>query len=42
MGGPLGNLRAIVEARRTAKRYLTKRGLLWPAIPWYKIKATRR
>lgn len=42
MGGPLGDLRAIVEARRTAKRYLTKRGLARPAIPWDKIKATRR
>lgn len=42
MGGPLGDLRTIVEARRTAKRYLTKRGLARPAIPWDKIKATRR
>lgn len=41
MGGPLGDLRATVGARRTAKRYLTKRGLARPAIPWDKIKATR-
>ncbi len=41
MGGPLGDLRTIVGARRTAKRYLTKRGLARPAIPWDKIKATR-
>ena len=41
MGGPLGALRAIVEARRTAKRYLTIRHLARPAIPWDKIKATR-
>ena len=42
MGGPLGDLRAVVEARRAAKRYLTKRGLARPAIPWDKIKSTRR
>ena len=41
MGGPLGALRAIVEARRTAKRYLTIRHLARLAIPWDKIKATR-
>ena len=41
MGGPLGDLRAVVEARRTAKRYLAKRGLHRPTIPWDKIKASR-
>ena len=41
MGGPLGDVRAIVGARRTAKRYLTQRGLARPAIPWDRIKAKR-
>ena len=41
MGGPLGDLRAVVEARRTARRYLAKRGLPRPVIPWNRIKATK-
>jgi CubicO group peptidase (beta-lactamase class C family) len=33
-GGALGTLRLIRDLRRTAARYLQKRGLPRPAIPW--------
>ncbi len=42
MGSPLGDVRTVVGARLTAKRYLTKRGLARPAIPWDRIKSTRQ
>jgi hypothetical protein len=37
LGNPLTAIPFIVGARRTTKRYLAKRGLSRPAIPWAKI-----
>jgi hypothetical protein len=39
VAGPLGDMRAILNARRVAKQYLEKRGLPRPAIPWEAIRA---
>jgi hypothetical protein len=41
VAGPLGDMRALLHARRIARRYLEKRGLPRPAIPWGAIKALR-
>jgi hypothetical protein len=38
-GGLLGDIRLIFKARATARRYLEKRGLTRPEIPWAAIKA---
>ena len=41
LGNPLAAVPFIVGARRTTKRYLAKRGLPRPAIPWAKIKEAK-
>jgi hypothetical protein len=38
---PLEGLKTFFKARETAKRYLEKRGLRRPAIPWEQVKAVR-
>jgi hypothetical protein len=42
VGPPMGQLKTMVGMRRSAKRYLEKRGLLRPAIPWADYKALRK
>lgn len=37
IGGPLGMVRFVVGSRRTARRYLERRGLSRPQIPWREI-----
>jgi hypothetical protein len=41
IGGPLAALRALRDMRRTAARYLARRGLATPAIPWEQINAAK-
>ncbi len=41
IGGPLGTAKAFVGMRRTATRYLHKRGLSRPPIPWDEIEALK-
>jgi hypothetical protein len=41
IGGPLGTVKAFVGIRRTATRYLRKRGLPRPPIPWNEIEALK-
>lgn len=41
IGGPLGTVKAFVGMRRTATRYLRKRGLPRPPIPWNEIEALK-
>ncbi len=38
---PLDGLRMFFKARESAKRYLAKRGLPRPAIPWEQVRALR-
>lgn len=38
---PLTGLKTFFKARESAKRYLEKRGLRRPAIPWEQVKAVR-
>lgn len=38
-GGLLGDVRFMLSGRRTAKRYLEKRGLERPNIPWDRVHA---
>jgi hypothetical protein len=40
IGGPLDPVRTIVRARGAASRYLARRGLSRPAVPWDKIKSS--
>jgi hypothetical protein len=40
--GPRDMIRVISEARRTAQRYLDKRGLPRPAVPWRQIQALKK
>ncbi len=40
-GGPLGDVKMMLNASRSAKRYLAKRGLPRPTIPWDAIKTLR-
>jgi hypothetical protein len=40
-GGALDTIKTIVNARKTATRYLAKRGLARPAIPWAQLKAAK-
>ncbi len=37
VGGPLGMVRFMLKSRRDTKRYLAKRGLARPSIPWHDI-----
>jgi hypothetical protein len=39
--GPLYFLRVLLDGRRAARRYLAKRGLPRPQIPWQRILAVR-
>jgi len=41
IGGPLGVLRFVVGSRGNAKRYLKRRGLSRPRIPWKEINAIK-
>jgi hypothetical protein len=41
-GPPLDTLRFIRACRRTAARYLARRGLARPAVPWDTIKAAKK
>jgi hypothetical protein len=41
IGGYVGLVRFVVAARRTARRYLEKRGLARPRIPWDEINAIK-
>lgn len=38
MGGPIADLRGFVAARRRAGRYLDRRGLSRPRIPWARLR----
>jgi hypothetical protein len=40
IGRVAGQVRRVLRPRSTAKRYLAKRGLARPGIPWDKIKAS--
>ncbi|HEY8597449.1 MAG TPA: hypothetical protein VIL85_03395 [Thermomicrobiales bacterium] len=42
LGNPLAVLPFLIGAYRTTKRYLAKRGLPRPAIPWAKINEAKR
>ena len=42
MGGLLGMIRLFVSSRRNARRYLEKRGLARPSIPWDEINAAKK
>ena len=42
MAGALGDIRAFIAARRRAGRYLARRGLQRPAVPWRDLRALRR
>jgi hypothetical protein len=39
IGGLLGNVRFLLSGRRIARRYLDKRGLERPGIPWDRVHA---
>lgn len=41
VGGPLSDMKMMLNASRSAKRYLAKRGLPRPTIPWDAIKTLR-
>lgn len=41
MRGPVQDLRSFVGARRRAGRYLRRRGLARPSIPWTRLRALR-
>jgi pyridoxamine 5'-phosphate oxidase-like protein len=41
IGGPLGTAKAVIGMRRTATRYLKKRSLARPPIPWDEIEALK-
>lgn len=41
LSGPLGDLRAFVAARGRAGRYLARRGLPRPVIPWSRFRQLR-
>jgi hypothetical protein len=41
IGGPMGVVRFFVGSRRTARRYLEKRGLSRPRVPWEEIRALK-
>lgn len=41
IGGPLATLRTLREMRRTAARYLAKRGLPPPPIPWERVEEAK-
>ena len=38
IGGPMSMVRFILASRRSAKRYLEKRGLSRPRIPWQEVQ----
>jgi hypothetical protein len=42
IGGLVGLVRFIISSRRAANRYLARRGLARPAIPWAEILAVKR
>ena len=42
MGGLPGMIRFFVRSRRNARRYLEKRGLARPSIPWDEINAAKK
>jgi hypothetical protein len=42
MGGLPGMMRFFVRSRRNARRYLEKRGLARPRIPWDEINAAKK
>lgn len=41
IGGPMGMVRFVTGSRRSARRYLEKRGLPRPRIPWKEINAIK-
>lgn len=41
IGGPMGMVRFVTGSRRTARRYLQKRGLSRPKIPWDDVNAAK-
>jgi hypothetical protein len=42
IGGLVGLVRFIIGSRRAASRYLARRGLARPAIPWSEIQAVKQ
>lgn len=40
--GPVANMRSLFKTRAAANRYLEKRGLSRPSVPWEDIKALRK
>jgi len=41
-GSALDTLRQLRKFRRTAVRYIERRGMAWPAVPWDAIKAAKK
>ena len=41
MAGPVGEFRSFIAARRRAGRFLSRRGLDRPAVPWRQIRQDR-
>ena len=41
IGGPMGIMRLVIGSRKSAKRYLEKRGLSRPRIPWKEINGIK-
>ena len=41
IGGPVGMLRTIIGARKSAAAYLEKRGLERPSIPWAEVETVK-
>jgi hypothetical protein len=41
IGGPMGMVRFVIGSRRNARRYLEKRGLPRPRVPWGEINAIK-
>jgi hypothetical protein len=41
MAGPVADLRGFLAARRRAARYLARRGLTRPAIPWARLRSSQ-
>ena len=41
IGGAWGTARAVIGIRRSAARYLRKRGLARPRVPWSEIEALK-
>jgi hypothetical protein len=38
---PFDMIKSLVKAQRTARKYIQKRGLAWPSVPWKDIQVLR-